>query len=61
MHGNAAADDAATRSNESDDPYNVILADLVALIGYVQPSSDIGDSAALDRMLSSEPPIRTLN
>ncbi|WP_407149814.1 hypothetical protein [Bradyrhizobium sp. ORS 86] len=54
--GNAAADNVAARSDESDDPYNVILADLVALIGYVQPSSDIGDGAALDRMLGSETP-----
>ncbi|WGR94883.1 hypothetical protein MTX20_12395 [Bradyrhizobium sp. ISRA435] len=35
---NAAADNVAACSDEGNDPYNMIVADLVALIGHVQAS-----------------------
>lgn len=42
---NAAADDVAACLDEGNDPYNAIVADLVALIGHVQASLRLIESA----------------
>ena len=100
---NAAADNVAVRSDEGNDPFHIVVSDLVALIGHVQASlrlvesaiareallaeqdaakniivlddispryiaassvlkaCDTGLGTALDRLLDSEAPVRTLN
>jgi hypothetical protein len=42
---NAAADNVAACLDEGNDPYNVIVADLVALIAHVQASLRLIESA----------------
>lgn len=52
--GNAAADNVAVCSDEGNDPYNLIVADLVALIGHVQSSLRLIESAIAHEALLAE-------
>jgi hypothetical protein len=51
---NAATDSIAARSDDGDDPYNLIVSDLVALIGYVQASLRLIESAIEREALLAE-------
>ena len=51
---NAATDSVAVRSDEGNDPYNLIINDLVALIGHVQASLRLIESAIAREALLAE-------
>jgi hypothetical protein len=52
---NAAADNVAVYSDDGNDPYSLIVADLVALIGHVQASLRLIESAiAREAMLAEQ-------
>ncbi|WP_426438814.1 hypothetical protein [Bradyrhizobium genosp. P] len=52
---NAAADNVAARSDEGNDPYNLIARDLVALIAHVHSSLRLIESAiAREAMLAEQ-------
>ncbi|WGR99738.1 hypothetical protein MTX26_02350 [Bradyrhizobium sp. ISRA443] len=51
---NAAADNVAACSDEGNDPYNMIVADLVALIGHVQASLRLIESEIAREALLAE-------
>jgi hypothetical protein len=50
----AAADNFVARSDEGNDPYNLIVSDLVALIGHVQASLRLIASAIERETLLAE-------
>jgi len=51
---NAAVDGVAVRSDEANDPYNLIVTDLVALIGHVQASLRLIEAAIAREALLAE-------
>jgi len=51
---NAAADNVAVCSDEGSDPYNLIVTDLVALIGHVQTSLRLVEAAIAREALLAE-------
>lgn len=51
---NAAADGVAACLDEANDPYNLIVADLVALIGHVQASLRLIEAAIAREALLAE-------
>ena len=50
----AAADSFVARSDEGNDPYNLIVTDLVALIGHIQASLRLIESAIEREALLAE-------
>ena len=50
----AAADNFVARSDEGNDPYNLIVTDLVALIGHIQASLRLIESAIEREALLAE-------
>ncbi|WP_076864687.1 hypothetical protein [Bradyrhizobium mercantei] len=51
---NAAEDGVAVRLDEGNDPYNLIVTDLVALIGHVQASLRLIEAAIAREALLAE-------